>query len=455
MMHEKAYACTVWGMTATLLATMVALAAAAPAPRPNVVIFYADDMGIGDVGCYGCPDIATPNLDALAAAGVRFTNYYSAAPVCSPSRAALMTGRYPQRAGVPSNCSSTPGAPGMPATQITIAEVAKSAGYATGLVGKWHLGFSPETVPNAQGFDFFFGHHAGCIDYYSHMFYWQAPHHHDLYRNREEVHEEGAYMTDVIQREAERFIDQHAKEPFLLYVAFNAPHYPLQAPEPLRKAYANLPEPRRHYAPLVAGLDAAVGRIVGRLAREGLTENTLMFFASDNGATTEARGNYGGGSNAPYRGHKFSLFEGGIHMPAILAWPGHTPAGQTRDQLACAIDLLPTVAEAIGAKLPEGHAIDGQTWRQLLSDPAAPGHEVLYWSQGGQQAIREARYKLLRKANEHNAERPGSRPAPVDEVFLADLQADPRESTNFAAAQPEVVRRLSERHRIWSKSLER
>jgi arylsulfatase A len=427
----------------------------ASARPPNVVIFYADDMGIGDAGCYGCTDIKTPNIDALAAAGVRFTNYYSAAPICSPSRAALLTGRYPIRAGVPGNVSSQPGAVGLPADEVTIAELARTRGYATAIVGKWHLGFTRETEPNGQGFDAFFGHHAGCIDYYSHWFYWEDPPHHDLYRNRDEVYEEGRYMTDLIVREVTQFIDDHKDSPFLLYIPFNAPHYPTQAPERLRKMYAHLPEPRRLYAPLVAGLDEAIGRIMDRVRKAGIEKDTLVFFASDNGASVEARNNYGGGSSGPYRGFKFSLFEGGIRMPAIVSRPGTVPAGETRGQVVVGMDVFATIAEAIGAELPAGRKIDGQSWIPLLKDCNAPGHATLFWMQGGQKAVRRGKWKLVCNGL---AEEPGpkrDRRARAATVFLANLEADPGETKNLKDQHPEIVAELTKLHDEWRADVER
>ncbi len=432
---------------------MAGLRAAAEGRPPNVVIIYADDMGIGDVGCYGCRDIRTPNLDALARAGVRFTNYYSAAPVCSPSRAALLTGRCPIRAGVPSNCGSMPGDAGMPADEVTIAELAKTRGYATALVGKWHLGGSRETQPNAQGFDFFFGHHAGCIDYYSHMFYWQDPPHHDLYRNRDEVHEEGQYMTDLIAREATRFIDERRGGPFLLYVAFNAPHYPMQAPERFRRMHESLPPDRAIYAAMVTCMDDAIGGILERLRRHGLDRDTLVFFASDNGASVEARANYGGGSNGPYRGHKFSLFEGGIRMPAILRWPGTAPENEVRDQLVIAMDVFPTVAEAIGAPPPTDRALDGRSWVPVLKDRAATGHDTLYWAQGEQLAVRRGRWKVVRNGAEAQPASRRARAGGDETVFLADLEADPGEKTNLRAQHPQVAEELLQAGDAWKASL--
>lgn len=420
---------------------------------PNVIIFYADDLGVGDVGCYGAQDIRTPHLDTLAGEGVRFTSYYSAAPICSPSRAALLTGRYPIRAGVPTNVSSKPGHSGMPGEQVTLAELARSRGYATGLVGKWHLGFCDETRPNAQGFDEFFGHHAGCIDFYSHMFYWQDPPHHDLYRNRTEIHEEGRYMTDLIEREAIRFIAQHAAgsnaKPFLLYVAFNAPHYPMQAPERFRKMYAHLPAERAIYAAMVTRMDEAIGRILDTVRQANLTDNTFVFFASDNGATTEMRGNGKGGCNGPYRGHKFSLFEGGIRMPAIISWPGRVPRGEVRDRLVCAVDIWPTVAEIIGAAPPAGHKIDGISLIPLLRDAEAPGHDALFWKHGGQEAVRQGDWKLVLNGLQTFEGGKNETLKGEDAVFLANLQTDPGESRNLSHEQPDHVRQLRRLHEAW------
>jgi arylsulfatase A-like enzyme len=419
---------------------------------PNVVVFYADDMGIGDVGVYGCPDIQTPSIDALARSGVRFTNYYSAAPICSPSRAALLTGRYPARAGVPTNVPSIPGGPGMPTEQLTIAEIAKMRNYATGAVGKWHLGFSHETQPNAQGFDFFFGHHAGCIDYFSHTFYWnsRAPNHHDLFRNRQEVFEEGQYFTHLITREARQFIDTHKEEPFLLYVPYNAPHYPMHAPRPYVDRYAHLPKQRRLYAALVAAMDESIGQVVDQLRHHGLVEDTLVFFMSDNGISVETRANGGGGSSGPFRDHKFSLFEGGIRMPGIVSWPGRVPAGQTRDQLVIACDVLPTVAEVIGATLPADHKIDGRRWVELLADAEVAGHETLYWAWNKQKAVRQGKWKMTCNAMITMGMSRRTRAGGEDAVFLADIEADPGETVNLAKRHPDVVEKLLKQHEAWS-----
>jgi len=426
----------------------------ASAKGPNVILFYADDLGIGDVSCYGCTDIQTVHIDALARTGIRFTHYYSAAPVCSPSRAALLTGRYPARAGVPSNVSSSPGHSGMPTEEVTLAELAQTRGYATALIGKWHLGFTYETQPNAQGFDFFFGHHAGCVDYYSHMFYWQTPHHHDLYRNRQEIHEEGQYMTDLIAREVTQFIDDHQAEPFLLYVPFNAPHYPLQAPERFRRMYAHLPQKRRDYAPLVGAMDDAIGKIMARVRHHHLTPNTLVFFMSDNGISVEGRNNGGGGSSGPFRDHKFSLFEGGIHMPGIVSWPGQIPQGQIRDQLTMATDVFSTLAEAIGADVSKDRIIDGRSWWPLLRDARAKGHEMLFWEWNKQSAVRAGKWKVTRNALMTPGMDEYVRAKGDDAIFLADLEADPGETTNLRHQHPQIAKQLLKQHADWLKTIE-
>ncbi|MHC4442240.1 MAG: sulfatase-like hydrolase/transferase [Planctomycetota bacterium] len=446
-------------MKQTILISLIAVtlwANIALGRGPNIIIFYADDMGIGDLGCYGCRDIKTANIDALAKAGVRFTNYYSAAPVCAPSRAALLTGRYPLRAGVPTNVGSVPGQAGMPPEEITVAELAKKKGYATALIGKWHLGFSHETQPNAQGFDYFFGHHAGCIDYYSHMFYWRTPHHHDLYRNRQEIHEEGQYMTELITREVINFIDKNCKQSFLVYVSYNAPHYPMQSPERFRKMYAHLPRQRADYAALVAGLDESIGKIINRIQHHQLTKDTLVFFMSDNGATVELRANSGGGSNGPFREYKFSLFEGGIRMPAIVSWPGRIPHNGVCNQLTIAMDVFPTIAEAIDAQLPKDRTIDGRSWMPLFKDPDALGHNAVFFDWKKQHAVRHGKWKLVCNGmvNLKNVQWPSPRAKGENAIFLSDIEVDPGETKNLRRQHPQVVDKLLKMHKHWRTELE-
>ena len=340
------------------LGLILCSAATAPAfsaetARPNVLLIFSDDQGSIDVNCYGAKDLITPNLDGLARRGVRFTQFYAAAPVCSPSRAGLMTGRVPQRAGVPGNVSSAHGHAGMPAEQVTIAEMMKAAGYATGHVGKWHLGYTKETMPNGQGFDQSFGHMGGCIDNYSHFFYWNGPNRHDLWQNGKEIWRDGEFFPDLMVNECNRFLEANREKPFFLYWAINVPHYPLQGTAEWRKRYESLPDPRRKYAAFVSTLDEKVGEVLKTLDRLGLRENTIVIFQSDHGHSTEERTFGGGGNAGPYRGAKFSLFEGGIRVPAMISWPGRLPENEVRGQLGTGCDWFPTIADLCGIEFAE------------------------------------------------------------------------------------------------------
>jgi len=436
---------SVCGLMLTGLACLTGYAEGRP---PNVVIFLADDMGIADAGCYGCKDIQTPGIDALAAAGVRLTNYYCAAPICAPSRAALLTGRYPGRI-IP----SAMGEAGIPTVEVTFAEIARTRGYATAALGKWHLGSTYDTQPNAQGFQYFLGHHASCIDSFSHVYYASEPWYHDLYRDRDEIFEDGIHLTDLITREALKFIDQNRERPFLLYAAYGAPHYPMVAHARFMEKYAHLPRARRDYAAMVAGLDESLGIIMTKLRTAGLAEHTLVFLASDNGSPSPSRRGEGGGSNAPYREFKTSLFDGGIHMPGIISWPGTLPQGQTRDQLTIAMDLLPTIAEAIGAELPPGLVLDGQSWLPLLRDPAAPGHDAAFFEWNGQTAVRAGRWKLVRNGfiDQHLARQ--NRAAGDDALFLSDMERDPGERNNLRRQHPDIVNDLVRRLDAWQAEI--
>lgn len=417
-----------------------------PAPRrPNVVVFLTDDQGYGDLGCYGSKDLQTPNIDRLATQGVRFTTWYSAAPVCSPSRAALLTGRSPQGAGVPGNVSSYPGEPGLPPEQFTIAERLKPLGYATAAIGKWHLGSAPGATPNGQGFDRFFGFYAGCVDNFSHTFYWDAPHVHDLRRDDREVHEDGTYLTDIVTRESVRFIDEHRDGPFFLYVAYNLPHYPLQAPQRLVQKFAALPNPSRaRYAATLAAVDESVGAVLASLDEHKLADSTLVVFLSDHGATAELRGDGPVGDNGLFRGRKFSLFDGGLRVPAIVRRPGVIPSGATREQVACTFDLATTIVAAAGGSAEPG-AFEGKDLSAVLAADAPSPHASLAWSSAGQDAVREGRWKLVRNARDDD--KPIAGP---DALFLADLEADPGESKNLAVEHPEIVERLSKLHAEWA-----
>ncbi|MBC8351326.1 MAG: sulfatase-like hydrolase/transferase [Planctomycetes bacterium] len=427
------------------------------ARQPNVILIYTDDQGTIDANCYGAEDLITPNIDALAERGVRFTQFYSAAPVCSPSRAAVLTGRYPQRAGLANNAGSGKGAEGMPASQVTVAEILKGAGYVTGHVGKWHLGYIPATMPNGQGFDYSFGHMGGCIDNYSHFFYWNGPNRHDLWRNGEEIWEDGKYFPDLMVREATGFIESNKDKPFFLYWPINTPHYPLQGTDKWRTRYADLPEPRKQYAAFVSTTDEKIGQLLATLERLGLHEDTIVIFQSDHGHSTEERTFGGGGSAGPYRGAKFSLFEGGIRVPAIVSFPGVVPQNEQRDQFAVSVDWLPTIAELCSVTLPD-RKIDGASLVNVIkSHDAKSTHDVFHWQSGRglgrkpQWAVRCAEWKLIGNPNDTSNKAPITKD---DSLFLVNLNSDPSEMRNIGSEHPAIVKRLSNLHEGWRLEVE-
>lgn len=446
--------CTRTLLAALLLAPLAALHAAENRPaQPNVIIIMADDLGAADAGCYGAQDIETPAIDALAARGVRFTQFYAASAVCSPSRAGLLTGKYPLHAGLAGNASSERGVAGMP-SQPTIAKMLKAAGYATAHIGKWHLGFTPETMPNGQGFDYSFGHMGGCIDNYSHFFYWEGPNRHDLYCNGKEVWYPGRFFPDLMVAEASRFLEQHRNAPFFLYFALNMPHYPYQADVKWLEHYKKLPYPRNLYSAFVATLDERIGELLKKVDELGLRERTIVIFQSDNGHSTELRAHGGGGSAGPYRGAKFSLFEGGMRLPGMISWPGHLPEGAVRSQIVHACDWMPTIAELCGARLPS-EALDGRSIVQVIRSAATPSpHAALHWQIGdgpkAQWAVRQGDWKLIGKAWDTSGGDLGKERYPL---FLSNLATDVSEKENLADAQPDVVKRLQQLHDDWRNSL--
>jgi arylsulfatase A len=419
--------------------------------RPNVILIYTDDQGTIDANCYGAKDLITPTIDGLAKDGVRFTQFYAAAPVCSPSRAAVLTGRVPQRAGVPGNVSSHHGRPGMPAEQITIAEMMKASGYATGHVGKWHLGYTKETMPNGQGFDNSFGHMGGCIDNYSHFFYWNGPNRHDLWSNGVEIWRDGQYFPNLMVQQGHEFIEAHKAEPFFLYWAINLPHYPLQGTEKWRKKYAHLPAPRRMYAAFISSMDEAIGQLLVKLDDLKLRENTIVIFQSDHGHSHEERTFKGGGSAGPYRGAKFSLFEGGIRVPAIVSWKTHLPAGAVRDQFATACDWMPTIAELCNVKKPN-RKLDGKSLVPVInSADAATAHKTFHWQSGGNQwAVREGDWKLIGNPRDTSEK---AKLTKDDKLFLSNLAIDKTEMKNIASKHPEIVQRLKQAHEEWAREV--
>lgn len=457
-MYVSALAYQSWRTLAVLLALVGSGGAAERAEgagrRPNVLFILTDDQGSVDVNCYGAKDLVTPNMDAIARRGVRFTQFEAAAPICSPSRAAVLTGMVPQKAGLPTMASSQRGGHGMPGDRTTIADVFKRAGYATGHVGKWHVGYTPDEEPNAQGFEYSFGHMGGCIDNYSHYFYWDGPNAHDLWRNGKEVWYDGEFFGDLMERECVQFIEEHKDGPFLLYWAINEPHYPLQGTAKWRERYKDLPSPRDKYAAMVSTADERIGGVLAKLDELKIRENTIVVFMSDQGHSVEMRGFGGGGSAGPYRGAKFSLFEGGIRVPAMISWVGHLPEGEVRGQLATGCDWLPTLAELAGVDLPEGLAgrLDGKSLVPVIrSEEAGTPHAVFYWASDRRQwAVREGDWKII--GNPYDPTRKEAF-GKEDAYYLVNLRDDVGERRNVAADHPEIVAHLRELHQAWMKDI--
>jgi len=413
--------------------------------KPNVIIILTDDHGSVDLNSFGAKDLYTPNIDQLAKEGVKFTQFYAAAPLCSPSRASLLTGLNPHAAGLPNNASSMKGVAGMPTDKITIAESLKGAGYTTGHVGKWHMGFTPETMPNGQGFDYSYGHMGGCIDNYSHFFYWNGPNRHDLYENGEEIYEDGKYFPDLMAEKADEFIAKNKDSQFFLYYAINMPHYPLQPTSLWREYYKDMEHPRSDYAAFVSTIDERIGQLMQTLEAQGLRENTIVIFQSDHGHSVESRAFGGGGSAGPFRGSKMSLFEGGIRVPAIISMPGTIPENISRNQMALNIDWFATVADYAGIPTPY---IEGKSLRPLINDSSkATEHEIFRWKQGVSWAIRKGDWKLIGFPKDPTNKAPLD--PDNDALFLSNLKTDSTEMKNLANQFPDKVQELLVEYMEW------
>lgn len=453
----------------TILSCAAALAAAedkTPPRKPNIVILLADDLGYADVGFHGCKDIPTPNLDKLAKSGVRCTSGYVTGPYCSPTRAALLTGRYQQRFGHEFN----PGGGrrsdeiGLPMTETTLADRLKSAGYATALVGKWHLGNAAKFHPQRRGFDEFFGFLGGAHPYFPGR---QS----QLLRGAESVVEKH-YLTDALAREAVDFIERHQQQSFFLYLAFNAVHTPLQGDDARLARFAAIADPkRRTYAAMLSAMDDAIGRVLEKLRTTGLEKNTLIFFFSDNGGPVMAGTTINGSSNHPLRGSKRTTLEGGIRVPFVVSWKGKLPAGKVFDQPVVQLDVLPTALAAVGATVrskatdqnaspananAETKHLDGVDLLPYLTgkNPAAP-HETLYWRLGAQLAIRRGDWKLVRydMVADSQVRGRGRAAAAVTGFKLYNLAKDIGETNDLSVQQPDKVKELESTWRKWSAEL--
>jgi arylsulfatase A-like enzyme len=417
-----------------------------PPARPNVLILLADDLGYGDIGVHGCQDIPTPSIDAIAREGVRCTSGYVSGPRCSPSRCGLLTGRYQQRFGCELDAPD-----GFPREEATLAERLKSAGYATGLIGKWHLGKSGEDHPNARGFDEFFGFLGGVNGYLPREETFPR-----ILRGHEPAQEKG-HLTEAFAREAVSFLERHAREPFCLLVAFNAPHGPLQAPAERLERFAAIAEPtRRTYAAVVSALDDAIGAILAKLRALALDEKTLVLFLSDNGGP--AKHNWNGSSNRPLRGQKGSLWEGGIRVPFLARWSGVLPAGRVYEEPVSSLDIAPTVL-ALAGVAPGERPLDGvDIFPHFAGRTDEPPHAALFWRfnlpvnkpEEHKWAIRVGDAKLV--CSPDRDEETGE-PRGIGVKALYDVARDPGETHDLAASRPELARELEERWRAWNAGL--
>ena len=324
----------------------------------------------------------------------------------------------------------------MPPEQVTLAEAFRDAGYATGHIGKWHLGYDEATMPNGQGFDSSFGHMGGCIDNYSHFFYWQGPNRHDLWRNGKEIWMDGQFFPDLMVQECREFLTKKRTQPFFLYWAINVPHYPMQGTEKWRQHYAHLPAPRRMYAEFVSTMDEKIGEVLAQLDQLGLRDNTIIVVQSDHGHSTEERAFFGGGNAGPYRGAKGGLFEGGLRVPSFISWPGVIPQGEVRDQFVTGCDWFPTLLDLAGCE-PPGHAIEGQSLRSVLLQNGPSPHKQWCWQLGSgnnaQFAVREGNWKLLVNPRDTSGQ---GKLTDKDKKFLVNLESDIGEATNLAEQEP-------------------
>lgn len=407
-----------------LAACAVAAPSSAPAqeeaapPRPNIIVIFTDDLGYGDVSALGATLFETPNIDRLAAEGVTMTSWYAASNVCTPSRAGLLTGRYAPRSGT-QFVTRAHSSWGMSPDEITIAEMLKDVGYATGMVGKWHLGHRPEFWPTNQGFDSFLG-----VAYSNDM----APF--DLYRGMEMVEQgiDQSQLSGKYADEAVRFIRENRDRPFFLYYAENFPHHPaIPAARNLGRTQAG------DYGDTVVTVDDAVGRVLDALEEQGIAENTLVLFTSDNGPWFE-------GSPGPLRARKGETYDGGYRVPFLARWPRAIPAGLVNDSMAMAIDLLPTFARLAGGEVPTDRVIDGRDITEMWTRGAASPHDVLYFfDENDLAAVRDARFKLALKTyyrgNAMSYRQFGG-------IKLFDLQQDMAESYDVGMRHPEAVQRL-------------
>ena len=443
-----------WAVCAALAANLGwgVAAQSAAATKPNIVLIVSDDQGYADLGCCGRPELKTPNLDRLAAEGVRLTNFYVTWPACTPSRGSILTGRYPQRNGLydmirnnevnwnhrfseAEYAVSPEMALGLDQREITIAQVLREAGYATGVFGKWDSGRARRFLPQQRGFDAFFGFSNTGIDYFTHERYGIP----SMFRGNERVKVEG-YATDLFRREAIEFLNRNYRRPFFLYVPFNAPHGAsnlertgAQAPDDYYRMYGGLPPTKKQgYMACVTAMDEAIGRILDRIDKLGVADNTLVVFFSDNGGSGVA-------DNTPLRGRKGQMFEGGLRVPFLARWPAELPAGAVNDGFLSSLEVFPTFTAVAGGQLPNGVAYDGFDMLPVLEGKAPSQRVDMYWQRRDDKAARYKKWKWVESQR-------GS--------GLFDLAADIGERYDLSTEQPQQLNRMKARWAAWRKQMD-
>jgi len=426
--------------------------AAGAARKPNIILIVADDLGYGDVCCYGCHGLETPHIDSIAANGALCPDGHVTAPVCSPSRAGFITGRYQQRFGHEFNAGNAVRCEqlglGLPTTETTIADALKAAGYATGMVGKSHLGSNPQFHPMERGLDEFFGFLHGSNLYIDpstpgvhnasiavEQFRNERQAINPIMRGKDPV-EVDEYLTDVFTREALGFIDRHKSEPFFLYLPFNAPHTPLQATEKYYNRFSHIEdEKKRIYAAMVSAMDDGIGKVLEKVKSSGLWEDTIVVFFSDNGCATYTEACY----NDPLLGGKLMLFEGGQRVPFVVQWPGHIPAGTVYKGPVSSLDVYPTVVKAAGGNVPaDRDGVDMMPY--LKGEKTGAPERALYWRTGTNSAVRKGKWKLVNLGE-------------GTDVLLYDLSADIGEEHDLSAEHPDKVKELSALLEGWKSGL--
>jgi arylsulfatase A len=414
-------------------------ASAQPARPPNVVLIMTDDMGYGDLSSYGARDISTPHIDSIGADGVMLTDFYANGVLCSPTRAGLITGRYQQRYVIETALGGE-GTRGLPVTGHSLPRLLKDNGYSTGLVGKWHLGGTPEVSPNAHGFDYFFGFLAGFIDFYTHG----RGDVHDLWLNDEKTERDG-YMTDLITAESIEFIERNAAQPFFLDVSYNAPHWPYQVPDQPSVAVGNARHLQPHdpgtstrtdYIAMMERVDQGVGEILETLDRLGLADDTIVIFTNDNGGEWLS-------NNDPLFHRKLTVWEGGIRVPTLIRWPGRIPAGRITDQVGITMDLTASILAATGTPVPAGLDLEGIDLFPILEGRAPEVERTLFWRTRAfnlnQRAVRSGDWKLI-----------------VDgiHVKLFNLRHDVGERNDLAGVRQDVAQRLHPLLTEWERDVD-